>query len=81
MKKFHILTIIMLLALSINSNAQLNYLFSATTRPYVPVTDGITPHLITDYAPWEVEMKAWQEYRLALHLTTIIKVIQRQMFP
>ena len=45
----------MLLALSINSKAQLNYLFSATSRPYVPVTGGITPHLISDYAPWEVE--------------------------
>jgi len=43
----------MLLALSFNCNAQLNYLFSATTRPYVPVTGGITPPLITDYTAWE----------------------------
>src|SRR5450432_1190706 len=55
MKKFSFSIVVMLLALSIHSSAQLNYLFSATTRPYVPVTDGITPHLITDYAPWAVE--------------------------
>jgi hypothetical protein len=36
----------MLLALSINSNAQLNYLFSASSKPYVPVEGGIAPHLI-----------------------------------
>lgn len=53
MKKMYFLTIIMLLALSINCNAQLNYLFSATTKPYVPVTNGITPPLITDYTVWE----------------------------
>jgi hypothetical protein len=54
MKKISFLIVVMQLALSINSNAQLNYLFSPTTRPYVPVTGGITPHLIKspfDYPP------------------------------
>ena len=44
MKRFSILTVVMLLALSINSNAQLNYLFSANSKPYVPVEGGISPH-------------------------------------
>ena len=61
MKKISFLIVVMLLALSINSRAQLNYLFSATTRPYVPVTGGITPHLITDYVPMgQPKMKASQ---------------------
>ncbi|MEO6813208.1 MAG: hypothetical protein ABI172_04715, partial [Ginsengibacter sp.] len=55
MKKMYVSLIIMLLAFSINSKAQLNYLFSATSRTYVPVTGGITPHLTTDYAAWAPE--------------------------
>ena len=46
MKKIYILVMIMLFTLSIHSYAQINYLFSATTRPYVPVSNGIVPHLI-----------------------------------
>jgi len=55
MKKIYFLIAIVLLAFSINSKAQINYLFSATSRPYVPVTGGITPHLTTDYTAWEPE--------------------------
>ncbi len=55
MKKFSFSMVIMLLALSIHSSAQLNYLFSSSSRPYVPVTGGIAPHLISDYVKWEVE--------------------------
>jgi len=55
MKKIYFSMVVMLLALSIHSSAQLNYLFSASSKPYVPVTEGIAPHLISDYAKWEVE--------------------------
>ena len=54
MKKIYVLSAIILLALSINSNAQLNYLFSATSRPYVPVTGGTTPHLISYQTNYEL---------------------------
>lgn len=50
MKKISILFAIMIFALSIASKSQLNYLFSATSRPYVPVTGGTIPHLIS-YQP------------------------------
>lgn len=55
MKNISFSMVVMLLALSIHSSAQLNYLFSAGSRPYVPVTGGIAPHLISDYVKWEVE--------------------------
>lgn len=41
MKKNPFSIVVMLLTLSIHSLAQLHYLFSATTRPYVPVEGGI----------------------------------------
>ncbi len=41
---------------SIQANAQVNYLFSASSKPYIPVTGGISPHLVSDYpGVWEVE--------------------------
>lgn len=49
------LLLIIFFGLSITSSAQLNYLFSSSTRQYVPVTNGITPHLQSDYVNWEVE--------------------------
>src|SRR6185312_4128340 len=49
------LLLVIFLGLSTGSSAQLNYLFSASTRPYTPVTNGIAPHLQSDYEKWEVE--------------------------
>src|SRR5215212_183004 len=46
MKKISFAIVIMLLGLSNNSNAQLNYLFSASSKPYAPVEGGIAPPLI-----------------------------------
>ncbi len=53
MKQVYKLLLSAILLLSIHSTAQLNYLFSATTKPYVPVRGGITPPLVTDYTGWE----------------------------
>lgn len=55
MKKIYAFIIIMLFALTIQSNAQVNYIFSASSTPYVPVTGGTTPHLLTDYSEWAPE--------------------------
>lgn len=46
MKKVCISLIIILLTLTINCSAQLDYLFSASSRQYEPVVDGISPPLI-----------------------------------
>ena len=46
MKEIHLVTIVTLFALSLNSNAQLNYLFSASSRPYVSAEGGTAPQLI-----------------------------------
>ncbi len=43
----------MLSVLSINATAQLNYLFSAASKPYVPVTGGTSPHLVANNPDWE----------------------------
>ena len=46
MKKIFFLVLIMQLALSINCHAQVNYLFSSSSKPYVSIVDGIAPQLI-----------------------------------
>ncbi len=53
MKKTNICLIVMLMALSGIVNAQVNYLFSASSKPYVPVTGGTSPHLETNFTGWE----------------------------
>lgn len=53
MKKVYSLAIC--ISISLGSFAQLNYLFSASSRPYIPVTNGIAPHLKSDNVRWEVE--------------------------
>ncbi|HEX5150495.1 MAG TPA: hypothetical protein VFW07_03545 [Parafilimonas sp.] len=55
MKKLYVVFLSATMLLSIHSNAQINYIFSATSKPYVPVTGGITPHLTTDYSEWAPE--------------------------
>lgn len=49
MKKFNLLLLAVTILASIDTTAQLNYLFSATSKPYVPVTGGIIPQLKTVY--------------------------------
>lgn len=55
MKKMYFLVMMIFLGLSISTSAQLNYFFSASTKPYVPVSNGIVPHLQTDNPFWDVE--------------------------
>jgi hypothetical protein len=45
MRKMYASMIIVLLAASVTCQAQLNYLFSASTKQYVPVDGGISPQL------------------------------------
>lgn len=46
MKKNFLLIVLLLLVFAFDADAQLNYLLSATSRPYVAVTGGISPPLI-----------------------------------
>lgn len=42
-----------MIALAGHANAQVNYLFSASSAPYVPDTIGISPHLKINFNKWE----------------------------
>ena len=55
MKQIQLFLLLAIMLIAIQSEGQLNYLFSATTKPYVPVIGGITPYLISDYVLWSVE--------------------------
>ena len=44
-----------------------DYLFSANSQPYVPVTGGTTPHLVSDYpGVWEVEDEGFANIPIGL---------------
>lgn len=55
MKKAKLFLLFLLVVLAAHVKAQVNYLFSANSIPYVPVSGGITPHLLSDYpGVWEL---------------------------